>query len=138
MRISDWSSDVCSSDLCWAGAGVRAGLCAYRRDAGARGGGVGRCRPLTLMLAKRCAEFKKGRPRVKPGVTVIYRHFSLSYIIQIGSKSFRFIPGDSGDGAMAREVRRGSRGKSGAVWGDGSSEERRVGQEWVRTCRSGW
>src|SRR3546814_13379454 len=101
------------------------------------------------MLAKRCAEFKKGRPRVKPGVTVIYRHFSLSYIIQIGSKSFRFIPGDSGDGAMAREVERGSRGKSGAVSGDGGdrnrpsanpsrSEERRVGKECVSTCRSRW
>src|SRR3546814_3018895 len=76
------------------------------------------------MLAKRCAEFKKGRPRVKPGVTVIYRHFSLSYIIQIGSKSFRFIPGDSGDGAMARVVERGSRGKSGAVSGDGGDRNR--------------
>src|SRR3546814_1193307 len=76
------------------------------------------------MLAKRCAEFKKGRPRVKPGVTVIYRHFSLSYIIQIGSKSFRFIPADSGDGAMAREVERGSRGKSGEVLGDGGDRNR--------------
>src|SRR3546814_10956568 len=76
------------------------------------------------MLAKRCAEFKNGRPRVKPGVTVIYRHFSLSYIIQIGSKSFRFIPGDSGDGAMARAVAPGSRGKSGEVAGYGGERRR--------------
>src|SRR3546814_17079753 len=50
MRISDWSSDVCSSDLRWGGdratvpsaaaATDRAGVCAH---GGGRGHAVGRC-----------------------------------------------------------------------------------------------
>src|SRR3546814_8071403 len=38
MRISDWSSDVCSSDLCGAGAGLLAGAGRRLRLAGGRAG----------------------------------------------------------------------------------------------------
>src|SRR3546814_19711873 len=81
MRISDWSSDVCSSDL-------RAPLCRGRRS-DLRGD----ARPGRARASRRC------RPRVS------LRHH------------------------LHRRRRCPRRGRS---------EERRVGKEWVSTCRSRW
>ena len=48
--------------------------------------------------------------------------FALSYNIQIGSKLSRFIPTDSGDGAMGRKVARDSRGNAVVVSGGGGGQ----------------
>src|SRR3546814_20255470 len=101
MRISDWSSDVCSSDLRWGGdratvpgaaaATDRAGVCAH---GGGRGHAVGRC---VLHL----------QPESRAVIAFILARPWLLKVI-----------------GLAIVVAR--------------SEERRVGKECVRTCRSRW
>src|SRR3546814_15171425 len=91
MRISDWSSDVCSSDLLLFRPGQRLGLVLHRQYAVADGDAVH-------------AE-RHQAPRA-----FVRHHFEM-----IG-----FAADHHADGDEAR------------------SEERRVGQEWVSTCRSRW
>src|SRR3546814_11009438 len=106
MRISDWSSDVCSSDL-----------------------------------FRRCGD---ARRRPKPGLPPP----------SLLSDAFDRLGGaDPRDHRLARQralaeqhLRRGARGQididAAAETNEADalarSEERRVGKEWVRTCRSRW
>src|SRR3546814_14430316 len=95
MRISDWSSDVCSSDLRDpAGHGLRAepGLAGHREQ-----------------------------DQIRVG---LYRRTR-----EIGDD-------DRLRARFLRELRGDDRFVRGATVGDGRSEERRVGTEWVSTVRS--
>src|SRR3546814_12737552 len=97
MRISDWSSDVCSSDL---------QIAATARAAGIR------------MLGPNClgfANFVAGTPIW----TTQLRRASGTLQVAIVSQS----------GALASQLEQFAYQRS---------EERRVGQECVRTCRSRW
>src|SRR3546814_13460690 len=104
MRISDWSSDVCSSDLA-GGGGADPGPFAYRgdRESCARGG----------------AAAGAGRAVHEPGLFVLPARRR-----------------------AARPARRGGRGcgaePAGDELGRTSSEQRRVGKEWVSTFSSRW
>src|SRR3546814_11378862 len=93
MRISDWSSDVCSSDL--------AELAGVARD---------RYRALVYDEPRFDDYFRAATP-----IDVIER-------LHIGSRP-------------ARRRNAGLRGLRAIPW---RSEERRVGQECVSTCRSRW
>src|SRR3546814_14505102 len=97
MRISDWSSDVCSSDL---------GLDHRRRG-----------------LDGAVARPWNGEPARGPGLRRGLRRGGLAVARPAGR---RRQPG-------ARH-RPGAAGKRGVA----SSEERRVGEGWVSTFRSGW
>src|SRR3546814_2443887 len=96
MRISDWSSDVCSSDLSTA--------------------------PLDPELADQ-----------------FHKHFGIPVLQNYGATEFA--GGVAGwtlpDFLKSGEQRRGSVGKMNPGV-EGRSEERRVGQECVSTCRSRW
>src|SRR3546814_16129771 len=95
MRISDWSSDVCSSDLCWC-----------------------------LRYASRLNS--SVRPRMKLlAVLVLLLQASASY--SQPAEHCPVLPADSG---MTWSYKQGP--------DFGRSEERRVGKECVRTCRSRW
>src|SRR3546814_16101843 len=101
MRISDWSSDVCSSDLCLAQPplGAAAGLLAVGLAQCLHGGGDLLAIGAELLCQQRQESMPPGRVQG-----------------QIGSPEF-------GGARPCRHLR---------------SEERRVGKEWVRTCRSQW
>src|SRR3546814_19856099 len=100
MRISDWSSDVCSSDL-----------------------------------AKIAARAMAGRTLDEQGVTheVVPPYFSVKEAV------FPFVKFPGVDTILGPEMK-----STGEVMGGGNSfgaarsEERRVGQEGVSTCRSRW
>src|SRR3546814_18087060 len=97
MRISDWSSDVCSSDL----VGVKIVSPLQRRIQSFGIGGVGNdCRHIDDGVA---------RPRGPDPVVDAHSHRLARVGVIIG--------------ALDRPYR---------------SEERRVGKEFVRTCRSRW
>src|SRR3546814_13869239 len=104
MRISDWSSDVCSSDLREVGGG----------DAQV---GVGGERLPDQRVERRIAE-------------------------QTPPFARRLVAGEDGRLAAFDEGclrwRGGRRRVVGGAAGAGRSEERRVGKEWVSTCRSRW
>src|SRR3546814_14813948 len=114
MRISDWSSDVCSSDLSSGGsaAAVAAGIVPI---AGANDGG-GSIR----LPAAHCGLFglKPGRGRTPQGPRYVER-----------------MHGAVIDHVLTRIVR-----DSAAMLDatPGRSDERRVGKECVRTVRSRW
>src|SRR3546814_1687739 len=76
MRISDWSSDVCSSDLPYLGlperiasgkpvggeiGGKRAAIDPRGAQRGERGGGVALCEPSAVRAANECAVAIEGR-----------------------------------------------------------------------------
>src|SRR3546814_21035172 len=99
MRISDWSSDVCSSDL----------------------------EQLQQPVARRtlvpCAVAPDGlEQRIGRGVAVATRHMSGGK----GKTLFMVVRAGGDFGQQCVDIV------------DGRSEERRVGKEWVRTCRSRW
>src|SRR3546814_20896544 len=93
MRISDWSSDVCSSDL----------LSNVSIDFAPEA---------TFALTKIVADIKRGEV--------------------IGAFPSH---GIETEGDLCNHT---SRGDDVITWGGGRSEERRVGKECVRTCRSRW
>src|SRR3546814_11244507 len=98
MRISDWSSDVCSSDL-FAIAGWQHGFRHHwQADTGPPGDTVFKCFGRNTLMAQTC------------GDTLAQRS-----VITTGNHG----------GASPKLVRP-------------RSEERRVGKEGVRTCRSRW
>src|SRR3546814_4514318 len=99
MRISDWSSDVCSSDL--------------QRRVDVFGGG--------------CA-FLQHPHRL---VTQERRHAA-------GGQSWRFVDDDRGFSDLFTEVARTCHYLIAGGQPADRSEERRVGKECVRTCRSRW
>src|SRR3546814_16067443 len=105
MRISDWSSDVCSSDL----ADVKAGGCATADDFGDRvGGEVGIARILALRRVDKIDVFTECEA------------------LALDARAQLLFSGAGIGGALQRNdlaLR---------------SEERSVGKECVRTCRSRW
>src|SRR3546814_17759315 len=92
MRISDWSSDVCSSDL--SAANRKSGMSA-RSKLGATANGGGRT------MAARTSNIQSGITRIPIGA------------------------------ATAQPATKPSSTAN-------RSEERRVGKEWVSTCRTRW
>src|SRR3546814_11171110 len=117
MRISDWSSDVCSSDLPHAGGVRRQARPAVRPGAGPPPSPEGVARMLNLAEYRRkpalLADHLPWAALVAPGV-VLNKDGSFQ-------RSFRFRGPDL---ASATEPE--------------SSEERRVGKECVSPCRSRW
>src|SRR3546814_18639545 len=63
MRISDWSSDVCSSDLFGAGVADIAGIDEYGRDAGVYKGGFQRSDARHFKIVDQLAGGKHGTAR---------------------------------------------------------------------------
>src|SRR3546814_13921110 len=112
MRISDWSSDVCSSDL----------------EAGERARRVGRAwssRSFSwLDLARGKGETMIDAPADRHPVSALRRHIDGHADDQ--RSGARHVGGDAAMVAMIGELV------------DVSSEERRVGKECVSTCRSRW
>src|SRR3546814_14827273 len=104
MRISDWSSDVCSSDL----------AVAEMRDAM-------RVDAHRLRSAHRCDRVDMAAPQ-GAGTTPNGDH---PVAEGIGTHAGNPVEIFAAEGAFG-----------GAVMG--RSEERRVGKEWVSTCRSRW
>src|SRR3546814_20724177 len=100
MRISDWSSDVCSSDLCPSRTGWRWEQ-AGRKPAGSCG----------LLQAL---------------------HVVQVVLAQLAGEDARMAVADR----LAVEL--GHRPHEGGAGGEKRSEERRVGNECVSTCRSRW
>src|SRR3546814_21037088 len=96
MRISDWSSDVCSSDLFLADAKCIGAIC------------EGSPLPVNILRGKGAPTHKE---LAKLGVARI------SHGHQPWAAAMAWLTG------QAAQVR---------------SEERRVGKEWVSTCRSRW
>src|SRR3546814_20956359 len=110
MRISDWSSDVCSSDLAFQALrqrGARAGFDAVAIEVQAAAG-------VELLVGN-------AREQVGPGRDlVVVAHAGAPLVdVDIGVVDFLLV-----EGAEPVEIRR--------------SEERRIGKECVSTCRSRW
>src|SRR3546814_20024375 len=105
MRISDWSSDVCSSDL----------HVVDNRDGGQEQLQGGRCTFPEQRQHPDC-EGDIGRRRNRP---------TLFQTVRLRRE--QEIEGGGDDHARSRGDERQAR-----------SEERRVGKEWVRTCKSRW
>src|SRR3546814_16374346 len=100
MRISDWSSDVCSSDL----RRLRKFDTTLPVQEGPQ---KKRARPLTSAPASE-------HPRISPASSEQH---------EVVYKVRQELPSDAGKAATAHANR---------------SEERRIGTEWVSTCRSRW
>src|SRR3546814_14034670 len=109
MRISDWSSDVCSSDLFGAGVADIAGIDEYGRDAGVYKGGFQRSDARHFKIVDQLAGGKHGTAR--------------AVFFGGGVHEFKLHFGGRKGHAIQFEVR---------------SEERRVGKECVSTCSSRW
>src|SRR3546814_16108191 len=101
MRISDWSSDVCSSDLGRARCAT-AGLSGLHPALGGQA----------------CVDHPFARPTVGEGVRQVVEPGSDLLVAVVGRRWAAL-------GSLISELR-------------GRSEERRVGKECVRTCRSRW
>src|SRR3546814_18754686 len=125
MRISDWSSDVCSSDLHAARLGQR--LFHVRNVAQTEGDAVGGDRA----VGQRQAFGVAANPRetlhqatVDGAVAADRQHLG------------RQVADDHLPGAGFPAVADAKGDVAGAA--GGRSEERRVGKEWVSTCRFRW
>src|SRR3546814_11155487 len=121
MRISDWSSDVCSSDLEAAGRVARS----------AKAAGVERLAHLSGIGSDpgSSSPYIASRGRGEQAVRDAFPEASLIRpAVMIG-------PGDSFIVPLSRLLRRLP---VFALFGNGRSEERRVGKECVSTCRSRW
>src|SRR3546814_16072997 len=114
MRISDWSSDVCSSDL---GARRRAGTTAVAHHAPGRIG-VGQC-----LARRRAARRLRGAPRARSRAV-------LGLSRRAAATAFRRRPAERGQDDHRHVARSGDAREAAR------SEERRVGKECVSTCRS--
>src|SRR3546814_13023497 len=109
MRISDWSSDVCSSDLNFVGTG---------------GFGPWMTTPDEVAdLAKVTVEARLNG-QVMQSATVADMIFDIPTLIAYASTFTELVPGD----VIA----------TGTPGGVGRSEERRVGKACVGTCRTSW
>src|SRR3546814_13206838 len=109
MRISDWSSDVCSSDL----GDDDGGHHRAQADAAACGGEG---------ILDRAGEPLALAPLLPEGLHDLHR-----------AQRLRHDRANVGDPVLAEA---GNVAKPAAD--EDRSEERRVGKEWVRTCRSRW
>src|SRR3546814_17527761 len=146
MRISDWSSDVCSSDL----AGVRTptgrdtpGVIEVKLDVtdpASVAAAAARCGDTTLLI-NNAGIVRLNADSLDPLMTDLSREiFETNYYGAIRAcQIFAPVIAGNGGGAVINVL-------SDAVWLSrpplaayaASSEERRVGKEWVSTCRSRW
>src|SRR3546814_14721160 len=132
MRISDWSSDVCSSDLC---------LQALQRRLGA-GDRFAQCRQPRLVAADVAADLQQRRLRFLAGALQALRHLALVRDLLLDPRQRAADLVDLG----LRRVQRFARDFAlAAAFLDPAlglalfrSEERRVGTEGVSTGRFRW
>src|SRR3546814_14038937 len=129
MRISDWSSDVCSSDLLTLIVGIAGGL--YPALV------LSRFEPARVLKANRSAAGAEGSGRLRGMLVVAQFAVSIGLIICTAIVYAQT--------SYARNVDAGYK-RDGLLQLDGigrpqaekRSEERRVGKECVSTCRSRW
>src|SRR3546814_20440304 len=119
MRISDWSSDVCSSDL---GRAVRAREIADR------------------LAALGIPDSFEGASSYAANPSLISRtHFARFLIDQGHCKNMQMVFDKYlGDGKPGNVPTHWAALDQAVDWIVGRSEERRVGKEWVGTCSSRW
>src|SRR3546814_20029857 len=144
MRISDWSSDVCSSDLGipLAGTvGVDASQIGAFRESVARLDPPWVSEHLAFLRAGRGRQaFNTGfllpplqsRETIETSVRNIRQlqaAIGRPLAFEIAANYLKPLPGEMTDGAFIAEI---------AERADCRSEERRVGHEWVNKCRSWW
>src|SRR3546814_11901365 len=119
MRISDWSSDVCSSDLRLTSPGVTLNVC---YEAGPCGYGLHR---LLTKLGQNCIVIAPSTMPRRPGDHVKTDRrdaMTLARLLRAGELTAIWVPDEAHE--AVRDLIR--------------SEERRVGNECVHTCRSRW
>src|SRR3546814_20789448 len=104
MRISDWSSDVCSSDLV--------------------------AKPITIDIKSTATTGRDFTVQLSSPVGAILSTSSAT--VSIGNY-FSFVEGDTSGAAISDDGY-----PLTPVGGGASSEERRVGKEWDRTCSTRW
>src|SRR3546814_11792904 len=127
MRISDWSSDVCSSDL------VRLGDSRFPISAGS--GGQWGANNSTSGVYAACMKLREAIAQ-KLGVDPGQAEFADGYV-RAGNLSFTLADVAEEADLWAEDA---------IQYGDldtryqqsTRSEERRVGKEWVSTCRTRW
>src|SRR3546814_20006200 len=131
MRISDWSSDVCSSDLLNDGAGLMKPETAKMMHE-FKAPGVG---PLNSMALGFYEQWVNGQRAIAHGGDTVWFH------------SYLWLFPDADTGVFISMNSAGKDGAAGAVrsalfhkFADRylRSVERRVGKEWVSTCRTRW
>src|SRR3546814_19731403 len=123
MRISDWSSDVCSSDLASHSLHLGIELIHQRRD--------GQCRAIGARLIKRQAQVLAHPVDGEAEIEAVLRH-RFPTIVHL--PALRRAPGDRLEYLV--EIKLARLGKAQRF--RPRSEERRVGKECVSTCRSRW
>src|SRR3546814_15555638 len=130
MRISDWSSDVCSSDLPrnkWFCAPIGSGLagCPMKSVASPRGpNGTNIMQPIKHDPPKIGYSIREACQASSLGRTTLYNHISAGRLraVRVGGRTI-----------ISAEA------LHALIAGGAGSEERRVGKECVSTCRSrGW
>src|SRR3546814_15766071 len=122
MRISDWSSDVCSSDLREDGADVL-------DQKGEGGGGIGAGGIGDIMLAPVQPQQEKGGGEQQADARVEQRDEKLSVHTSTFCPRHRRSSALDNEGLLFGELRHGNAVRR-------RSEERLVGKECVGTCRS--
>src|SRR3546814_16740795 len=111
MRIRDWSSDVCSSDLSPVNG----------RRAGVLRGVMGH------LTTARTAMNLSPPPEGRPGMQFLA-------LVYVDNEMLEALPAGEPDAMMRTCLRHADE-----LQAEGKrSEERRVGKEWVSTCRSRW
>src|SRR3546814_19677259 len=137
MRISDWSSDVCSSDLSARSADLPEGVCGR---SGAIGVGIFPGGLVSCLWASmpcfRERRFERKNRVAAPSVAPIDRHDQCQerHVMELENKTIIVTGASSGIGAAAAKLF----ASEGANVVLGRSDERRVGKECVSTCRSRW
>src|SRR3546814_15149431 len=120
MRISDWSSDVCSSDLPFLI------VSSYIRKPGRQRDWRRVRNPATMFVRYSSKAFGEPSDMV---LSLYERNYSLLGVDPLGRQFAQ---------TMVTMNRSYSRGAVRLNDDEPRSEERRVGKEWVSTCRSRW
>src|SRR3546814_12060157 len=127
MRISDWSSDVCSSDLAHAHKGIDRG--GFLDEVAAFDAPFFRISP---------AEAQSMDPQQRILLELCWQaieHAGYAPDALAGSRTGVFIGASGSDYVRLLDQ---SCHPAEANYGTGRSEERRVGKECVKTCRTRW
>src|SRR3546814_13913590 len=137
MRISDWSSDVCSSDLLVAGEGIEPPTRGFSILATAHRIVTGiYCYPLqTSQLPGNLSPLLRGCTATPATPVLPRRDRGHGRDRQVHRSARRPNP-CAGAGWPGRVPRRGVSGAETAGGSNGSTEARRVGEGGVSTCRS--
>src|SRR3546814_20824214 len=130
MRISDWSSDVCSSDLSGPSARAEAILPAPVAVKLTAGGA-------RALFSRAGALINRGRKGQRAAAT---RDASRDDRLRSSTSQHGGEPDppQPGDGPAPRRGLRDGGARSPRRRSEARSEERRVGNEWVRTLRDRW